>query len=1189
MDRKRRSFKMAKLRKLVYSIASFAIVLGSLMAFSAPTAALAAPAYDYQLISQSAYPATLAPGATTNVYIEVKNTGTATWGSNVRLGSGSSYGAANQQRDYSSEFANSDWLSANRPAGMSNGGAVTNIIPGWVVRFQFNIKAPTVNGTYKAYFTPVADGVTWMKDIGIYWQITVAGGTNNPNNPVITPGASMSVALSSDSPAANAIPDNANGVTYAKFAFTGGSSNSTISNLTVKRVSAGSANDFNAVYLYDGDTRLTTARNVNGSTNEVTFTGLSVSVPAGGVKVLSIVVDLGGIPATSDAFEIESASKIVGATFSGNYPIVGASMTTTLAQVGTVAIARNSAMTNPKIGDQGVEVAEFKVTAGTEDITLRRIALTNYGGVNSTNITGLSLKLNGAEVATSSGFVRDTATFVLNTPMVILNGSNKIFQLYANVTGRPNETIQIAVDDNADVYATGNTYGYGENINRGNYDNHGGGFPNAFASCSTLQGGTITVTSSTPAAADIAANQNDVPFLNFAITSGVNAEVRTLTINVRSNDLISAVPDSHYRDIKIKEGDVTILGPKELITAGPGFNDAVQALVFTERFTISAGQTRNLTVTMDTANEPADIVNDTVRVELVAFGAADIKSLDTNDYINDIVPSTDIVGKTMTVKTSGLTVDIASTPVSQTVVINKTNVDTAGFLFSALSTSAVTINSVKFTGYIDDAVAGGGNPATYDDFVVGGVGNTDGTVLRDVVSSISLYNATTGQVVAGPKSLALDGTIVFTGLSINVPASGTVKLIPRVNISASDPECAFAFDIGNVGGVLDITAQDASNNIDVTATLAPNGAAAPNTFVTVAAAGTLNAIVSAATPATTIAQAGATNIQTTKIKFSAIGEAFTISELGIALTNGATDVDSVVLTSGSTSVTGSPSGGALRFTGLAIAVPKDGNVEVTLAANLNTISAGALSGDVFKVAIDKNDIKATGIDSGVIKLATDNGVALAGNNMVIRKTKPVISTTGTSGTLAGTINVYNMSVAAGSGDDASFKQLTLDLSLTGAANAVKNIAVYQDGTKVPDADIALTDDDGAITPSTTAGNQIEVGDTFLVISWKTTKELTVGMGQSSTIIVKGSAVTAATGTFTASLADENTTTVETGIVADVGAGNLEIGAGGLRSIIWSDNSSNIHDAALPSTSTDWSNGYPLKEIPGAVISYSISI
>ncbi|MFA7309201.1 MAG: serine protease [Patescibacteria group bacterium] len=149
------------------------------------------PAYDYQLITQSPYPASLPVGSLTNVWIEVKNTGTATWyntGTNtVRLGSGSQYGTYSQQRDYSSEFSNDSWPSANRPAAMLD--AV--VPPGYHTRFQFYIKVPASQGEYKAFFTPVVDGLMWMKDMGIFWKIIATAPMQSPvattPQPTVTP------------------------------------------------------------------------------------------------------------------------------------------------------------------------------------------------------------------------------------------------------------------------------------------------------------------------------------------------------------------------------------------------------------------------------------------------------------------------------------------------------------------------------------------------------------------------------------------------------------------------------------------------------------------------------------------------------------------------------------------------------------------------------------------------------------------------------------------------------------------------------------------------------------------------------------------------------------------------------------------------------------------------------------------
>ncbi|MDD1474947.1 hypothetical protein MEO41_27300, partial [Dolichospermum sp. ST_sed4] len=136
--------------------------------------------YDYEIVSQSSYPSRLYSGQVVNVSLDIKNTGTATWyktGANpLRLGTGSVYGLANQQRDYASEFyveqtkcgtakcagSPDGWLSPNRPVAIDK----DQVKPGETARFQFNIKAPSTSGNYKAYFTPVVDGVGWLRDMG---------------------------------------------------------------------------------------------------------------------------------------------------------------------------------------------------------------------------------------------------------------------------------------------------------------------------------------------------------------------------------------------------------------------------------------------------------------------------------------------------------------------------------------------------------------------------------------------------------------------------------------------------------------------------------------------------------------------------------------------------------------------------------------------------------------------------------------------------------------------------------------------------------------------------------------------------------------------------------------------------------------------------------------------------------------
>jgi hypothetical protein len=45
--------------------------------------------------------------------------------------------------------------------------------PGQIAWFQFTVKAPQTPGTYRLHVRPMIEGLLWMQDLGIYWQITV--------------------------------------------------------------------------------------------------------------------------------------------------------------------------------------------------------------------------------------------------------------------------------------------------------------------------------------------------------------------------------------------------------------------------------------------------------------------------------------------------------------------------------------------------------------------------------------------------------------------------------------------------------------------------------------------------------------------------------------------------------------------------------------------------------------------------------------------------------------------------------------------------------------------------------------------------------------------------------------------------------------------------------------------------------
>ena len=91
------------------------------------------------------------------------NTGSATWTKqSVHL-------ASTHPMDRNSIFTDTSWLSSNRIAMQED-----VVAHGEIAHFNFTFSAPTgISGQYNEYFNLVAEGISWMNDIGLYWKVTI--------------------------------------------------------------------------------------------------------------------------------------------------------------------------------------------------------------------------------------------------------------------------------------------------------------------------------------------------------------------------------------------------------------------------------------------------------------------------------------------------------------------------------------------------------------------------------------------------------------------------------------------------------------------------------------------------------------------------------------------------------------------------------------------------------------------------------------------------------------------------------------------------------------------------------------------------------------------------------------------------------------------------------------------------------
>jgi len=133
------------------------------------------PSYKFQLVDQSPYPVVI-KGETASLKLIVKNTGSEKWlrqaKNPVKLGT-------SRPKDRPSQFFHHSWGSTNRPTPIDQ----ETVGSGEIGTFTFLIDTSNLEpGIFREYFQPVVDGITWMEDIGIYWDIFIISSPKSINS-----------------------------------------------------------------------------------------------------------------------------------------------------------------------------------------------------------------------------------------------------------------------------------------------------------------------------------------------------------------------------------------------------------------------------------------------------------------------------------------------------------------------------------------------------------------------------------------------------------------------------------------------------------------------------------------------------------------------------------------------------------------------------------------------------------------------------------------------------------------------------------------------------------------------------------------------------------------------------------------------------------------------------------------------
>lgn len=982
---------------------------------------------------------------------------------------------------------------------------------------------------------------------------------------------SASVSLASDNPAGATLPQGAMGVNFLKFNLTNTGSAMTVDSITLRRVGPGNPGDIEAVYLYEGSTRLTSGRSVNSSTNEVTYTGLNLSLGANQTRALWVSVDLdAGSTLTGNVHAFEVLKALSGSTQLSGSSVRGNNFTISGAEVGSLSIDAVGTITDPKVGEMEAKVGEFRVDAGTrEDVRLKRITLFQGGNLSASNITNLKLKQAGLTVATASGFDSGLrATFVMSEPgMLLEKGASKTFQVYADIggTARAGDEIELYVEEDADVFGTGQTYGYGVLVDRSLYDGTNGN-----ASVSEIEAGQLTLNLLGPASKDIAVDGNDVEVLRFSALAQSNIEIRNLNLNVEGTDLMTS-GSGNISDIKIQNvsNGANWWGPEEVDE-----DDGADVVNFDSAVSLQAGVLYTFSVTVDIEDGAQDA--DTLRVSLLGFDDNDIRNLDNSTFLDgdeDIVPANGLVGNQMTIRTSSLTTSLGSTPVSQTYIKGSTNIDFLGINLKAGDAASVTLNSITATGFIDED---GGTSMLQ--------GMDNNVQVRDIAQTCRLKDGTTqvGQSKS-PSAGSTGGKLEFTGLNLVIAAGQTKSLRLNCDVSNSAFVNGNAERIGfSIQTAADVVAQDADgNNVNPIGNVNPTAGVVRHLIQNT---GTMSYTLA---PDDTESEAGLViagngSVVLGKIRLTAANEELKQTKIRVSLVNGAasSSVNSMSLYDGSTLVAGPVplSGPNADFSGFNFVVPKDGSKTLTVKAALNTISNGAVSGSNLQITTDLTNpttgtFEYRGTSSSTV--ATDiNTADLTGRVKVLRKTKPTVSLASlpTSTLSNGTMVLSRVTITADAAEQVSLKTIAWTVNKSDADIVISN----------PTNQSAMREvGQGSHISGTATLSTCGSGSTNCRVTSTFSNEQVIAAGTSKTyelvVLVAGAvddnsistSIAADSGVITNSLDDTGPGSI---------AGDSLTGSTDDYNFIWSDNSAIPHNDTLGG-SADWTNGLYVKVLP----------
>jgi len=608
---------------------------------------------------------------------------------------------------------------------------------------------------------------------------------NGTSTPVTTaPATGLQIGLASDNPAVGTLVSSAQGsaggsaarIPVLAFNLTAGNSGAaTVSQLVFQKTGVVSDSAISNAYLVQNGQVV--AQYASLSSGVLTFNGLNLSIPAGQTEEFQLAVGLSSGSANAGntvAFALMSASSVSAfdvnnnaITAVGSFPMNGSSFTVTTVSnppLATLTNTSSSIGTQVTAGTQGNIVGSWNFNVGINPVYLQNLNFHVIGSANDSNIQNVKLMVNGVQFGQTLSAVPANGMADFNVPAgsVKLNSGGNNVQVVADVMGSPNMYFQFEILNSYDVLAVDSQYNVPIAVT-----NTGG-----VGTAVNITPGAITVSqnANTPTG-NISKGMSNVALAKFDIyASGEPVKVQWLDFNIQLggvsasvNSISNEIQSVSLTDDAGNQIGTTITTPPSGNTCQMGNGGTTSGV---SNYSTSTG---NYYDCFGTPSSPINYIVPANTTRVLTLKAniqstADFSTITGNltgnssnlqgQVSSKTVSSGAANGVTLTLVSSSLGATENSALGNQSVSAGTTNLRIGSYSLSASSAEGVNVNTVSIL-----------LTPTYPSWISG---LTAFQNLKLIVNGVQF-----GQT---NNTLSPQGTYVFSGSPINVPAGQTVNV-----------------------------------------------------------------------------------------------------------------------------------------------------------------------------------------------------------------------------------------------------------------------------------------------------------------------------------------------------------------------------------------------------------------------------